>query len=129
MAHRMGHPFGRPLQFRSSSCGLRAGYGVQVGGQNPPPYPSAEAFLALLPAPSQVTPPFHHADASLDARPKPPRSSEAPLPLVALALFVLGPLLGQRYSSDPHASGGFFVRRGVDPTVRPHQPRRAPEQL
>src|SRR5918992_5998516 len=105
----MDHPFGRPLRFRSSSCGLRAGYGVQVGGQNPPPYPSAEAFFALLPASVQVPPPFHHADAPLDPRPKPPRSSEPPFSLVALALFGLSPLLGQRYSSYPHASDGIFV--------------------
>src|ERR671915_242767 len=74
----MDHPFGRPLRFRSSSCGLRAGYGVQVGGQNPPPYPSAEAFFALLTASVQVPPPFHHADAPLDPRPPPLRGPPLP---------------------------------------------------
>src|SRR5215211_5651753 len=41
------HPFVRFPRFRFSSCSLRASYGVQVGAQDPPPYPSAEAFLPL----------------------------------------------------------------------------------
>jgi hypothetical protein len=121
-------PFVRFLWFRPSSGGLRTGIGMQVGAQHPPPYPPAEAFLALIPAAAQLTPAFHHADAPLDARPEPSRSPKQPLPLVALALLVLGSLLGQRYSSDPHASGGLFVGQRLHSAVRRHQPRRAPEQ-
>ena len=115
----MSHLFVRFPRFRFSSCGLRAGYGVQVGGQNPPSYPSAEAFLALLPASAQITPAFHHADAPLDPRSKAPRSPEPPLPLVALALLALGSLLGQPHPFDAPCFGRLLRSPRSTPPGRP----------
>src|ERR687897_595776 len=62
---------------------------------------------------------------------KTPHPTHLPKPsllLVALALCILGSLLGQRHSFDPHLSGGLFVGRGVHPPIPPPQPRRASEQ-
>lgn len=123
----VNHPLVSFLWFRSSSCSLRTGYGVQVGAQDPPPYPPTEAFFAFIPASAQVAPAFHYADAPLHSRSEAPRSPKPSLLLVALALCVLGSLLGQRHSFDPHLSGGLFVRRGVHSPIRRHQPRRASE--
>src|SRR5829696_6869888 len=41
----------------------RSGHGLQVGRQHSPSHPSSKTFLAFIPAPSQVFPPLHDADA------------------------------------------------------------------
>src|SRR5215210_1263281 len=113
---------------RASPSRQRSGYGVEVGRQHSPAYPSAEPFLAFIPATAQIFPPLHDADAPLYAGPKPPRPLEPPLPLVLLALDALLARFGQAHLPYPHLFCCPFVLFGVHVAVRRHELWRSTEQ-
>src|SRR5450756_513451 len=108
--------------------GQRKGSGAQIGGDHAPTDPTAEAILAVVTAPTEVSSALEHADPPLHPSPKAHGTAKPPLPLVILSFSTLRPRFGQGNLSHPRLRKDQLVLRRVNAAVTRKQIGRTPEE-